>query len=96
MSDELDLRVLNIVAESLRLTEPSAAYIPLRALQGRFAAILKPLGIRDRNERLRIVSACVGRPVTKSFNELLGGEIKALMEEPDLAGIIEYIVSKKE
>lgn len=57
---------------------------------------LKQTARREKYHALRIdlASQLIGREI-KSFNDLLGGEIKALMEEPDLPEILSYLLQEQ-
>lgn len=82
---------LAIVAQMYRFSYPPEILgWQLRALQGRFNGLMVKNGISGREQRLRLVAACVGRPVD-SFTDLKSGEIKAILEEQDLEEILIYL-----
>lgn len=46
--------------------------------------------VADRDERIQVLSTILNREVS-SFNEISSGEAKALLDEPNLFDIIEYV-----
>lgn len=93
------LKVLHIVAESQRLSEyPEFSQRMFGALQGRLARCYAQTGRSvpkpTRTQRIALVAALVGRDL-QSLKELKGGEIKALLNEPDLEGIAAHLLESE-
>lgn len=83
----IEIEALRIISETYRWTVvPEVSNRALWALQTR-------LGISDRETRLRVTSALVGRSIN-SFNDLLGGEVRALLDEPNLKAIAKSLIER--
>lgn len=81
----IQTQALKIISETYRWTYPPE--VSSRALW----LLGVRMGISDRPTRLRVTSALVGRSIS-SFNDLLGGEVKALLDEPNLKEIAKYLI----
>lgn len=85
-----------IFIESGRWAHPNDAAAKKRLmprLQARFQGILLQKGISDREVRMRLTSALVGRKIA-SFNELQCGEVIAMLDDEDLREVLHYLIEK--
>ena len=88
-------RALSLTAQTLRHTRPAYKnYRQMGALIGRFTNAMAASGVSGQEARVIIASACIGREI-HSFKELFGGEVTALLEEPDLPEIVGYVIKEK-
>lgn len=86
MEDSQKLEALRIVASVLRFDMDGLAS---RNQVTRLQIAFSKFGL-TREERLLAVSSILGREIS-SFSEISSGEAKALIEEPYLADIVEYV-----
>lgn len=88
-----DYRALQMVAHTQRFTNHFDKPLQWRrnALCGRVARFLDTKGINTRKARLNVLKRLCGRQISSSL-DLSAGEVEALLNEPNLEQIMEYIV----